>query len=181
MPWLLDELLPTFDFRTRYTRRIAASPAAVWNALEALTIEVLPVTRLLMTIRSVGRVRLSGPFVANAPMPVLATDPGREMVNGGVAQFWRLRPPAAPVPPGDAAAFAAFTRPGWAKAAMSFQLTPDGPGTVLAAETRVVATDPAARRAFARYWLLIRAGGAGFIRLELLRAVARRAEARRSH
>ena len=56
------------------------------------------------------------------------------------------------------------------------QLTPlAGGGTLLAAETRVLATDPAARRAFARYWRLIRAGG-GLIRLELLRAVARRAE-----
>ena len=37
-------------------------------------------------------------------------------------------------------------------------------------------TDPASRRAFAPYWFLIQVGGAGLIRLELLRAVARRAE-----
>jgi hypothetical protein len=41
---------------------------------------------------------------------------------------------------------------------------------------RVRATDATARRAFAACWLLIRAGGAGFIRLEMLRAIARRAE-----
>ena len=75
--------------------------------------------------------------------------------------------------------FAAFTEPGWAKAAMSFQLCPlDGGQTLLAAETRVLATDATARRAFTPYWLLIRAGGAGFIRLEMMRAIARRAEYR---
>lgn len=177
MSWILDRLMPAYDFRTRYTRRIAASPAAVWDALQAVSATDLPVTRLLMNVRSLGRAPLSGPFVANAPVPTLASEPGREVVNGAVAQFWRFRAPAAPVAPGDAGAFAAFTTPGWAKAAMSFQLTPDGDGTSLAAETRVVATDEAARRAFARYWLLIRLGGAGFIRLELLRAIARRAEA----
>jgi hypothetical protein len=73
--------------------------------------------------------------------------------------------------------FAAFAEPGWAKGAMSFQLTPIAEGTLLAAETRVRLTDPASRRAFAPYWFLIQAGGAGLIRLELLRAIARRAEA----
>jgi hypothetical protein len=172
MPWLLDRLLPAPDFRTRYTRRVAATPAAVWAALQATTAEDLPVTRFLMSVRSLGRSRPSGP-----PIPMLASDDGREMVNGGIAQFWRFRAPSAPVPAGDAEAFAAFAEPGWAKAAMSLQVVPDGSGTILAAETRVVGTDAAARRAFGRYWLLIRVGGAGFIRLELLRAIARRAEA----
>ena len=59
---------------------------------------------------------------------------------------------------------------------MSYQLCPlPGGQTLLAAETRVRATDATARRAFAASWLLIRAGGAGFIRLEMLRAIARRA------
>jgi hypothetical protein len=39
-----------------------------------------------------------------------------------------------------------------------------------------MAADEASRRRFGRYWRLIRMGGAGFIRLELLRAVARREE-----
>jgi len=47
---------------------------------------------------------------------------------------------------------------------------------LLAAGTRARAADATARRAFAAYWLLIRAGGAGFIRLEMLSAIARRAE-----
>jgi hypothetical protein len=67
---------------------------------------------------------------------------------------------------------------GYAKAAMSIHLTPQGGATRVDVETRVAATSPDARRAFAPYWLLIRLGGAGFIRLELLRSLARIAERR---
>ncbi|MGY1662524.1 hypothetical protein ACI78Q_15000 [Geodermatophilus sp. SYSU D00705] len=51
--------------------------------------------------------------------------------------------------------------------------------TELSSETRVVATDPAARRRFARYWQVIRPGSSA-IRWELLAAVQLRAEARAS-
>jgi hypothetical protein len=47
--------------------------------------------------------------------------------------------------------------------------------TLLETETRVLATGPRAKRAFAAYWLVVRPGS-GLIRRELLRAVARRAE-----
>jgi hypothetical protein len=110
-------------------------------------------------------------------MPVLGQAEAREAVLGQVARYWNARPVAGPASSRTPEGFARFAEPGWAKAAMSFQLTPVAGGhTLLAAETRVQATDPAARRAFARYWRLIRAGGAGLIRLELLRAIARRAE-----
>jgi hypothetical protein len=49
-------------------------------------------------------------------------------------------------------------------------------GTVLSTETRVLATDAAARRRFRRYWLAIRPFS-GLIRRVWLRAIKRRAEA----
>lgn len=177
MDWTLDRLLPSYDFRTRYTRVIAAPPEAVWKALFAVTADELPVTRLLMRIRSGGRTRLSGTLSAIAPIPELARIEGREAVRGRVAKFWQPRPTQGPEETCTPSAFSAFSEPGWAKAAMSLQVSPSGDGTLLAAETRVKATDPASRRKFAPYWLFIRLGGAGFIRIELLRAVARRAEA----
>jgi len=177
MEWLLDQLLPAYDFRTRFTRRIAAEPPQVWAALHLVTYDELPVTRLLMAARSGRRGRLSGPLLQAMPLTVLGRREVREAVFGRVAKFWRPRPAPGPRSTTSPEGFAAFTEPGWAKAAMSFQLCPlDGGQTLLAAETRVRATDATARRAFARYWLLIRAGGAGFIRLEMLRAIARRAE-----
>ncbi|GAA3233425.1 hypothetical protein [Actinocorallia longicatena] len=181
MDWILDRLLPEYDFRTRYTRRIAAPPEAVWEALNTVTRADLPITRLLSAIRSGGRDRRTGPLTASSPLPSLGTNEGVEAAVGRVAKFWRPRPLPGPDTTLTPDGFAAFSAPGWAKAAMSFQLTP-GPGgtTLLAAETRVRTTDPRSHRAFAPYWLLIRAGGAGLIRLELLRAVARHAESRAS-
>ena len=177
MDWLIDDLLPSWDFRTRYARQIAAGPPQVWAALHAVTFRELPLTRLLMSVRTAGRARLDGPLAEGLRMPVLGQAEAREAVLGQVARYWTPRPAAGPASSHTPEGFARFAEPGWAKAALSLQLTPlPGGGTLLAAETRVLATDPAARRAFARYWRLIRAGGAGLIRLELLRAVARRAE-----
>ncbi|WUI03744.1 hypothetical protein OHR68_18680 [Spirillospora sp. NBC_00431] len=177
MDLLIDQLLPAYDFRVRYTRRITAGPDRVWTALHAVTHDELPVTRLLMAVRHAGRNRLSGPVFQALPIPLLEEREDREAIAGKVAKFWRPRPVPGPDSTTTPEGFAAFAEPGWAKAAMSFQLSPlPGGGTLLAAETRIRATDAAARRAFAPYWLLIRVGGAGFIRLEMLRAIARRAE-----
>jgi hypothetical protein len=176
MDWILDRVLPHYQFRTRYTRRITAPPEAVWQAALAVTAEDLPVTRLLMRVRTAGRSRMTGPLLESMSMPVLGRLDGREIVLGQVAKFWQLRPSRASRQTDDAAAFTAFAKPGWAKGALSLQLAPTGTGTELAAETRVQATDERSRRLFGLYWAFIRLGGAGFIRLELLGAIARRAE-----
>jgi hypothetical protein len=175
-PIELDRLLPTYDFRSRYTRTIEADATTVWEAIIGLTADDLPVARLLMGLRSGGRTRLSGSLIETFPIPTLRRVDGSELVMGKIAKFWRLRRPQAPIDPGDPAAFAAFSEPGWAKAAAGLRVIAEGDATVVAFETRVKATDAAARRAFSPYWLLIRAGGSGFIRLEVLRAIARRAE-----
>jgi hypothetical protein len=46
---------------------------------------------------------------------------------------------------------------------------------LLSTETRVLATDPKTRRAFAAYWFVIRPSSSA-IRREVLKVVARRAE-----
>ena len=58
---------------------------------------------------------------------------------------------------------------------MEFRLEPTRLGTLLSTETRVLATDPGTRRAFARYWFFIRPSS-GAIRREVLRTVAHRAD-----
>jgi len=75
----------------------------------------------------------------------------------------------------DAAALRAWSQPGWIKAGMEFRLEPTRLGTLLSTETRVLATDPGTRRAFAMYWFFIRPSS-GAIRREVLRTVAHRAE-----
>ncbi|MEV4254782.1 hypothetical protein AB0J52_16655 [Spirillospora sp. NPDC049652] len=175
--WMLDRLLPDPDFRTRYTRRVDAPPEAVWRALLTVGVDDLPVTGVLMRVRQGGRRRTSsGSFVANAAVPELGRTEGREIVFGRVAQFWKPRPVPGPPETATAEGFAAFAEPGWAKAALGLQVVPSNGRTVLVADTRVTATDPRSRRVFSFYWALIRLGGAGLIRLELLNATARIAE-----
>lgn len=64
---------------------------------------------------------------------------------------------------------------GWIEAGMEFRLELVPAGTVLSTETRVLATDPKTRRAFAGYWFVILPGSSA-IRREVLKVVARRAE-----
>ena len=180
----LDELLPAPHFRERHERRIAAPPTAVWQAVQELRLGDLAVSRALMAIRLLpariaGRSEasrmVSGRLLEEGPVPVLATDPDRAVVAGGVLQPWKIAggedPPAL-----DAAALRAFAEPGWVKTGFDLVIEPDGTGTRLTTETRVTATDPRTRARFGLYWLFIRAGS-GLIRRDMLRAVARRAEA----
>ena len=90
-----------------------------------------------------------------APYPLVAVDPGRAVIIAGVGQPWRLTRPVPP-PPLDLAEVRDFAAPGWVKVAMEIRVTPHAAGATVSTETRVQATDPAARRAFARYWTIIR-------------------------
>ena len=180
----LDDLLPAPHFRERHERRIAAPPAAVWQALHDLRLGDLALTRALMGIRLLPA-RLarrprpfgmgSGRLLDDGAVTVLASDPDQAMVAGSVMQPWRITggedPPAL-----DAPALQAFAEPGWVKVGFDLVLEPAGAGTRLTTETRITATDAGTRARFGLYWLVIRAGS-GLIRRDMLRAVARRAEA----
>jgi hypothetical protein len=179
----LDDLIPDPHFRERHSRRIDAPPAAVWPAMLQLRLGDLALSRALMGIRmlparlagrSEARRMVSGRLLEGGPVPVLATDPGRALVAGGLLQPWKLRGGEDP-PELDATALQAFVEPGWVKVGFDFVLEPDGSGTRLTTETRVTATDPGTRARFRVYWTIIRAGS-GLIRRDMLRAVAHRAE-----
>ena len=108
---------------------------------------------------------------------LLAEELGREIVFGTLvvappeiralppAERERLREAFGP------RQFQDLADPGYAKAVMNFRLSEEGPGrTRLTSETRVVATDDDARRAFAVYWRVIYPGSA-LIRRMWLRAI----------
>jgi hypothetical protein len=182
----LDALLPRYDFVERHARVIGGEPRAVYDAFKALTLREMPASRLLFGVRSLPA-RLAGrrglPSRSGVPLVdqfldrgfVLLVDvPGEELAAGVIAQMWRRG--GRMVIPEDREEFVTFAEPGFVKAALTFRFIGRGDGTTLAeTETRVAATDPAARRGFGRYWLLIR-GFSGLIRRDWLRAVARRAE-----
>ncbi|MBB5933350.1 hypothetical protein [Streptomyces zagrosensis] len=171
----LDRFMPEHDFRSRYSRRIAADPVTTWDAFQELTAEELHITQVLIGIRSLGTVRLSGRVSSAAPVPLLTSGTGEE-VRGKIAKFWHVRPEVAPIEDGDPEAFVNFVEPGWAKTVTGARVVAEGDGSVLTIETRVRCTDERSRLIFAAYWLAIRAGGAGLVRLEMLQAVARRVE-----
>ena len=113
-------------------------------------------------------------FLDVTPIPVLFSERPHVVISAGLSQAWRLLGGSLP-PHLDAAALRAWSQPGWIKAGMEFRLEPVPAGTLLSTETRVLATDPKTRRAFAAYWFVIRPGSSA-IRREVLKVVARRAE-----
>jgi hypothetical protein len=178
---ILDEQLPRWDVRERHSIRIAAPPEVALQAAREVTAREVPELIVLMGLRTLpavltGRRRPGdGPLLDGftamgfAPLGESAT----EFAYGGVGRFWT---PSGGLRRVGAAEFAGFAEPGYAKAGFDFRVAPDGPGaSVLSTETRVLATDAAARRRFRLYWLVVRPGS-GLIRRGWLRAIRKRAE-----
>ncbi len=179
----LDDVLPAPHFSERHGRHIDAEPQAVWDALLALRLGDLPLSRALTSVRMLpirlaGRTSpggMRGSFLEEGPLPLLASDPPRLAVAGAAIQPWKLTS-GYDFPPLDAAGLRDFSEPGWAKSGFDFVLTPENGGTRLTTETRVTATDARTRAIFGLYWAAIRAGS-GLIRRDMLRAIALRASA----
>lgn len=161
----LDDIIATPDQRSRHVRHVAAAPERVWEALLTVSIDAHPVVRLLTAARNAPRRLHAREIVAwprrrrtlleMAPYPLVAVDPGRGVIMAGVAQPWRLTR-AVPSPQLDLAQLRNFDAPGWVKVAMDIRIAPHADGATISTETRVWATDAAARRAFACYWTIIR-------------------------
>jgi hypothetical protein len=173
----IDELLPTWDWRSAHATRVAAPPARAARAARTVSGRDLPVTGALMRIRMLGRHRSDErPIVESMKglgLALLVDDPLAVLV-GGVLAPWRPR--GGHVRIGSAAELQAFDAPGWVRVAMAFTAAPDGAGSRVATETRIAATDATARRRFGRYWRLI-GPFSGITRREMLAAIRRRAEA----
>jgi hypothetical protein len=187
---LLSAILPRWHFREIHKTTIAASAEQVWAAIREVTPREIRLFVLLTGLRSLPA-RLLGRApersgLGNQPLLttalrsgflLLAEEPQRELVLGTIGQFWKPlggKPQVLERPE----AFANFTSPGFAKAAMGFHLeNPGGSGALrLVTETRIRATSRRALWKFAAYWMLVRPGSA-LIRRAWLAAIKRRAEA----
>src|SRR5256714_14214723 len=178
----LDDVVPHPQFRICHARVIAAPLADIWDELNTVPMSALPLGLVLESLRLLPA-KLTGhkhpslagrSFLDVTPIPVLFSEGPHVVISAGLSQAWRLR--GGRVPPHlDAAALRAWSQPGWIKAGMEFRLEPVPAGTLLSTETRVLATDPKTRRAFAAYWHVIRPGSSA-IRREVLKVVARHAE-----
>ena len=185
----LDRFLPDYEFNEVHETVVRASATDTYAALRALRPRDVPAMGALMMLRRLPA-RLLGRRVASErddAVPILEglgrggfltldEEPGREVVVGIVGQFWRLCPE--PVPLRGPADFVEFSRAGFARAVMNFEILPEGAtASRLRTETRIEATDERSRRTFARYWFFVHPGSA-LIRRVWLRAVRQQAEAR---
>jgi hypothetical protein len=166
---LLSDLLPEYHYRELHEIEVDAPPERVFDAVRHMPVSKMPVANLLFRLRGM---RGSSSVAVLERLPssfaVLAEEPNRELVAGGIGKPWQLRGGGGVPALED---FVGFAEPGYAKMALNFRLD----GRVLSTETRVFLTDEAARRAFRRYWLVIGPFSA-LIRRVWLRAIRRRAE-----
>ncbi|MGI8911016.1 MAG: hypothetical protein ACR2JR_10775 [Rubrobacteraceae bacterium] len=183
---LLDEIMPEYEFGEVHRTLVSAQPADALKAAKDATPGEMPMVRLLFGVRSLPAVfSRRGGLPSDRLLPLwdqmldsgfvfLGEDPGREMVAGVIGQMWKLGGGLVPSVSG-AREFAAFERPGYARAAMNFSVETEGSLTRLRTETRVHCTGLDSRRKFGRYWRVIRPGSAA-IRRNWLHAAKRRAE-----
>jgi hypothetical protein len=172
----LDDFLPTYEFSERHSLVIDAPASRIDDGFRAVSIADIPFARALWWLRRLGRADgdptklfIGGEF----PGVVLDDVPEEGIVLGLTGQFWRFlgaeRDPARPT---TADEYLAYHRPDMCKAVIDFRVG----ASSLSTETRVHVADPAARRKFQRYWFVVRPFSE-LIRILLLRAVRRRAEA----
>ena len=157
----LDDVIPNPEYRMCHAQAVAAPRTVVWDELHRVTMSALPLGWMLEALRLLPA-RLSGrkqqplagrSFLDVTPIPILFSERPDVVISAGLSQAWRLMGGLTP-PQLDAAALRAWSQPGWIKAGMEFRLEPTRLGTLLSTETRVLATDPGTRRAFAMYWVL---------------------------
>lgn len=175
----LNDRLANWHFRERHRIATTVPAEALLRAAEDVTWADVPVMRALMGIRSAGRLKRKADgriidSMAGIGFTVLDRTEnelvfaaiGRPwVVTGGGSGAQRLADTADP-----ARFFAEFSVPGWAKMAANFRVA----AGELTTETRVLLTDERSRRAFRRYWLLVRPFS-GLIRRRWLSAIVRRA------
>ena len=189
----LDAFIWTPDFSERHHRQVQAPADAVWAAAMSVTAAEIRLLAPLMTLRSLpqvltGRRRKSLTAGDASFLDVFekegfielhrdaAVTDGRALaIYGAAGRFWSPTQNS-PRPLHDAKAFDQYEEPGTVKVAFSLEVVESGTSTLVTTETRIVGTDRAARRAFGRYWLIIR-GPSGLIRRSWLAAIDRRARA----
>lgn len=172
----LDDFLPVYEFSERHSLAIDAPAARIDAAFREVSIADIPLARALWWLRRLGRPYgdPAKPFVGGELTGVVLEDVTNEgILLGLTGQFWRLlggeRGAARPA---TAEEFLAYDRPDTCKAVIDFRVA----DRLLSTETRVHVADPASRRKFRRYWRVVRPFS-GLIRILLLRAARRRAEA----
>jgi hypothetical protein len=183
---LIDSFAPLPDAVETHSIVINAPREIVYRALRTADLGSSFIIKSLLAVRSIpGFIarpcamprnrKITLQTLIDSGFGLLAEKPGEEVVLGVTGRFWR--------PVGN---LSRFNRPdfdravpaGFARGVWNFSVSEKVPGkTILTTETRVMCGDPASRRKFLAYWLVVRPFS-GLIRLIMLKRVRKIAEAR---
>ena len=182
----LDHFMPLYDIAERHSVRVAASAAKTFAAARQIDLLGHPAVRAIVRAREIVLGAGHEPASPSRGLiedmqslgwVVLAETPGREIVMGAITRPWESNVRFTGVP-GNA--FAEYAPADSVKIAWTLRADPiDASRSVFRTETRAVATDPAARAKFRRYWALL-SPGILLIRRVTLTQVRRAAERRES-
>jgi len=180
----IDEFVSDYQFSEYHEIRIAATPRAVWNAAMGADLNESVFVKTLMSMRFLPA-RLAGAKFKGRGFPMtfddfvdvgfikLAEDYPGEFLLGLAGRFWKLSGELLDLTPDE---FFRFHTPGYAKAGWNLVFEEIGTGrTQLGTETRIMCIGAEAKWKFLPYWMLIRPFS-GFIRMEMLRIIKKRAE-----
>jgi len=161
----LDRFMPVYEVRERHQIHVAAPAATTLAAAREMDLLQSPIVRAIVKAREL----ILGAMPDTRPRPrgllaevqalgwgILTDIPDREIVVGAVAQPWKANVVFRALPPDE---FAAFDEPGCVKIVWTLRADPAGSdASLFSTETRVVATDAAARARFRWYWSLFSPG-----------------------
>ena len=181
---LLDRFMPAYEVAERHYVRVASPAALTLAAAKDVDLQGAGLVRVIIKAREL----ILGATPDNRPRPrgllaetqslgwgVLAEVPDRELVVGAVTRPWEANVTFRALRPDQ---FAAFNEPGYVKIAWTLRADAiSATESVFRTETRVIATDPAARARFRRYWSFLSPGIIA-IRWAVLGPLKREAERR---
>lgn len=181
---LIEQFMPRADYREQHETIVRAPADVVFDVAQHLDLQSIPLVRAIFWLRAVvlGAQRPAAGLFASGLVAEtkqlgwgeLALDPGRELVMGATAQPWKADVTFAAVP---ADRFLDFAEPDLVKIVWTLEAESLGPAlTRFRTETRVLATDAAARQKFRRYWRIF---GIGIVMIRWLLLPALRREAER--
>jgi len=188
---LIDNIMPLYHFNEVQSILVKTNPRNdILNAVRDVTPEEIPFLLELFWLRGLPSfiiLRKKYKFGINRKRPLLeqflasgflllAEEESRELVVGGIGQFWKLWGGSFPII-ANTEEFLSFNTLNYAKAAINFYVH-QGRGddcVKVSTETRFYVPDQITLKKFSRYWFLIHTFSA-FSRRMWLRAIKHRTE-----
>jgi hypothetical protein len=162
---VIERFIPAWDIRTCHETIIQAPAHTVFAVAEHFDLQSIPLVRAIFWLR--GKILRASPTAPRRPVGLveetkslgwseLARQPGRELVMGAVTQPWMGDVKFTSVPPDE---FLGYGEANRVKIVWTLEAVPIEPAlTLFRTETRVRATDMAARERFLKYWRFARFG-----------------------